>query len=169
MESNPWQMNRLHVAIEGQQTEERRHAFNCEEYLPETFRWNGRAAATGSPSGNGLFYAVEFFIGAILGDETARRYLIDVYQALDMSLPGLLGYRSILQGSIPVTVPDFRDRTLREPFRNDHACTDPRVAGSGQLLPSCSVGEISVPDEVYAAEASRFEENLRQSFRLGAN
>jgi len=169
MESNPWQMNKLHVYLEGQQVDERRHAFDGAEYLPETFRWDGRAAACGSPSANGLFYAVEFFVGAILGDETARHYLIDVYQALDMSLPGLLGYRSILQGSAPVVVPDFRDPAVREPFRNDHACTDPRVADGAQLLPSCASGEVTVPDEVYAAEANRFEENLRQSFRLGSN
>jgi predicted dehydrogenase len=169
MESNPWQMNRLHVAIEGTQTQERVHSFDREEYLPETFSWNGRAADCGSPSANGLHYAVEFFIGSILGDEIARRYLIDVYQALDMGLPGLLGYRSILQGSMPVTVPDFRDKTAREPCRNDNACTDPRVAHGDDLLPSCSSRDVTVSDDVYAAEAERFQQNLRQSFRLGAN
>ena len=42
---------------------------------------------------------------------------IDVYQALDMGLPGILAYRSICNGNVPITVPDFRnpeERTVQE-------------------------------------------------------
>ena len=169
MESNPRQLNKLHVYIEGEQESDRHHAFDCEEYLPETFHKNERTAALTSHSANGLFYATEFFIGAVLGDGTAKRYTIDVYQALDMSLPGLLAYRSILQGSVPVPVPDFRDTAAREPFRNDHACTDPRVAVDDQLLPSCSSSNACVSDQVYAEEAKKFADSQRTSFRLGSN
>ena len=84
-----------------------------------------------------------------------------MYQALDMSLPGLLAYRSILKGGVPVAVPDFRDAQAREPYRHDHACTDPRATSGGELLPSCSSGARPVPDAVYAREARRYEERMK--------
>ena len=169
MESNPHQPNKLHVYIEGKQETDRRHSFDQEEYLAETFYKNERPAILKSHSTDGLFYATEFFIGSILGDETARCYTIDVYQALDMALPGLLAYRSILKGSAPVPVPDFRDPAAREPFRNDNTCTDPNVAVGEQLLPSCASEDAAVPDHVYAREAERFERSQATSFCLGAN
>jgi hypothetical protein len=169
MESDARQLGKLHVYIEGEQTSDRQQVFDCEEYLPETFHKDERTAASTSPAESGLFYATEFFIGSILGDEEAKRYTIDVYQALDMGLPGLLAYRSILQGSAPVPVPDFRDKAAREPFRNDHACTDPKVAAGKDLLPSCASTNACVPDHVYDREAQRFAHSLETSFRLGAN
>ena len=87
--------------------------------------------------GGADYYAVHYFLQRILGTEDGKE-MIDVYTALDMFLPGLLGYRSILNGNIPYEIPDFRDKeksaALREKYRNDHACTDPKVA-KDQLLP----------------------------------
>lgn len=45
-------------------------------------------------------------------------------------------------------IPNLRDKAVREKYRNDTACTDPKVAGD-QLLPSCSTGDPEVADEVY--------------------
>jgi hypothetical protein len=88
---------------------------------------------------------------------------------MDMSLPGLLAYRSILSGCVPCEIPDFRDKAQREKYRNDRACTDPKAASGDELLPSCGSLSGPVPDEVYAAEAARFAESLEKSFRLGSN
>ncbi|MBQ7638304.1 MAG: Gfo/Idh/MocA family oxidoreductase, partial [Clostridia bacterium] len=44
--------------------------------------------------GGSDFYSMYYFIERILGDETADT--IDVYEALDMFLPGMLAFRSIL-------------------------------------------------------------------------
>jgi predicted dehydrogenase len=165
MENDSWDHGKLHVYIEGEQET----VFSHEEYLPETFTKSVRTSAFKSPVESGIFYATEFFVGTILGDETAKRYGIDVYQALDMSLPGLLAYRSILKGSVPIEVPDFRNKAVRENFRNDHTCTDPKVATGDQLLPSCKSGNVTVPDEVYSCEAQKFTESLKTSFRLGSN
>ena len=165
MESNPRQLSKLHVNIEGKDET----VFDYEEYLPETFFKNEQTAKLKSHSENGLYYATEFFIGSILGDKTAEKYNIDVYQALDMALPGLLAYRSILQGSMPISVPDFRNKTVREEFRNDNICTDPLVASGEQLLPSCASSQEPVADEIYEKEAQRFAESLKESFHLGAN
>ena len=165
METDLLAPNKLHVFIEGG----RETVFDHEEYVPETFQKNARTAALQSYFDNGNYYPPEFFIGAILGDVTARKYGIDVHQALDMSLPGLLAYRSILKGGAPVEVPDLRDRRARERYRDDNACTDPEVAVGDQLLPSRKAGDVQVQDEIYAQEARRFEEGLRSSFRLGSN
>lgn len=155
----------LHIYIEGGQET----SFSHEEYLPETFIKNERTAKCKSSFECSSYYPAEFFIGSILGDKTARKYGIDVYQALDMALPGLFAYRSILKGSVPVEVPDFREKAIRERYRSDNACTDPMVASGEDLLPSCKAGKAEVPDETYRQEALKFEESLKSSFRLGSN
>lgn len=165
MESDAMKPDQLHVYIEGKEET----IFNHEAYFPETFIRNARSAGLTNYSANGSFYAVEFFIGTILGDAVARRYAINVYKALDMSLPGLLAYRSILQGGIPVAIPDFRDKQVREQFRNDHVCTDPRAASGDALLPTCKSGNAVVQDDVYAREFKRYEESMKTSYRPGSN
>ncbi len=86
------------------------------------------------------------FMETILGNPKADH--IDIYEALDMFLPGMFAYRSVLQGGIPVEVPDLRDPAQRDKWRNDTACVDPEVAGD-MLWPSYSKGEIEIPNSVY--------------------
>ena len=116
---------------------------------------SGRALMNGH--GGSDFYSMWYFISRICGDKDAE--IIDVYEALDMFFPGLLAYRSVLAGGIPVSIPDFRDKKQREAFRNDNACTDPAVAGK-QLLPSYSKGDPAVPASVY--EKMREKCKIRQ-------
>lgn len=94
-------------------------------------------------------HVINVFIQSVLGNENARKYMIDVYQALDMCLVGTLAYRSILQGSMPVAIPDMRNPAEREAWRSDSRSTDPAVSPGDQLLPSCRDGFVDVPDEVY--------------------
>jgi hypothetical protein len=89
-----------------------------------------------------MYNAVE----RILGNEKAD--VIDVYEALDMFLPGLFAYRSILAGGVPMDVPNLRNKEEREKWRNDIHCTDKKVAGD-QLLPCNSKGNPEIPPEVY--------------------
>jgi len=96
--------------------------------------------------GGSDFYTMYNFMEKILGNENAD--VIDVYEAMDMFLPGIFAYRSVLAGGIPMEIPNLRDKAVREQYRNDTACTDPKVAGD-QLLPSCSTGDPEVADEVY--------------------
>lgn len=99
--------------------------------------------------------ALRCFIGAINGDPVAKKYMIDVYAALDMSIPGLLAHRSLLNGNMPIAMPDFRDKAQREKYRNDRACTDPKVAGD-QVLPSTAFETLETPQEVYDRVHERF-------------
>ncbi len=117
------------------------------KYAPEKFVSPDLAAKFGTHGGSD-FYATHFFIEKILGRPDGMKYSIDVYQALDMGICGILAYYSILRGNQPMAVPNFRNPEEREPWRNDNTSTDPRVAGD-QLIPAYHTGTVHEPDEVY--------------------
>ena len=78
----------------------------------------------------------------------AGKWCIDVYQAVDMGICGILAMRSILNGNKSIEIPDLRKPENRDKYRNDKACTNPAVAGD-QVIPCSSYGEHVVSDEVY--------------------
>ena len=88
------------------------------------------------------------FVAKILGDPVGIQYSIDVYQALDMALPGLLGYRSILKNGTPFDVPNLRDPAIRDRYRNDLYATDPRTPAPYRL-PTNKAGTPEVNESVY--------------------
>lgn len=96
--------------------------------------------------GGSDYYTIWNAIEKIAGNESAD--IIDVYEAMDMFLPGMFAYRSILAGGIPMEVPNLRDPEERDKWREDTACTTPSVAGD-MLLPCNSSGDIEIPDEIY--------------------
>lgn len=121
---------------------------NLESYFPQKFV-DAELAEKVATHGGSDFYATHFFIQKILGRENGK-WSIDVYQAMDMGLCGLIAHRSALAGGIPMDVPDFRDPAQRDAYRGDHACTTPSVAGD-QLLPRLPIpgGMPEVPQEAY--------------------
>ncbi len=102
--------------------------------------------AEGSGHGNSDFFTMYNFTEKILGNDKAD--IIDIYEALDMFLPGLYGYRSILNGNIPMEIPNMRDKAVREQFRNDRACVDPDVAGD-QVIPTSPMDCPFISKEAY--------------------
>ena len=96
--------------------------------------------------GGSDFFSMYYFCEKILGDENADT--IDVYEALDMFLPGLFAFFSILDGSTPKTIPNLRNKEEREQWRNHTACTDPNAAGD-MLLPTRLGGTPNIPASVY--------------------
>jgi len=96
--------------------------------------------------GGSDFYTMFNFIQKINGDPEADT--IDVYEAMDMFLPGMFAYRSILAGSISMDIPNLRDPAVRELWRNDTSCTYPEVAGD-MLLPTMRGGTPEIPASVY--------------------
>ena len=95
----------------------------------------------------------------INGDADAD--VIDVYEALDMFLPGLMAYRSVLNGGIPVDIPNLREKTERDKYRNDTACTDPKVAGD-MLIPVFSEGNPEISNEVYEEVAKEWRKRVSE-------
>lgn len=117
--------------------------------FPEPFR---EAAGTGH--GGADYFCSYYFAKAI---REGSPPLIDVYKGIDMTSVGILGYRSALQGGIPLEVPDFRDRAVRETYRGDDWNPDPARCREG--MPFSSVlGDIPVADENLA----RFAELRRK-------
>lgn len=74
------------------------------EFLPEPWRSLGEEA-TRSGHGGGDYFVVRDFVQSILDDRTPP---IDVYRALDFTLPGLISEESIARGGVPLPVPDPR-------------------------------------------------------------
>ncbi len=96
--------------------------------------------------GGGDYYLLYNACEAVKGNKQAD--IIDVYEALDMFLPGLFAYYSVLDGGKPQEIPDLRDPAQRDKWRNDTRCTDPAAAGD-QLIPSYSKGNPAIPQEIY--------------------
>ncbi len=109
--------------------------------------------------GNSDFYTMYHFVEKISGAEDAD--IIDVYEALDMFLPGMFAYRSVLNGGIPMEIPNLRNKEEREKWRNDTVCTDPKVAGE-MLLPVFSKGNPDIDDSVYEAVRQKFEKSKQK-------
>ena len=105
--------------------------------------------------GGSDFYSMYHFVEKIRGKADAD--VIDVYEALDMFLPGMFAYRSILSGGIPMDIPNLRDRTERDKWRNDTACTDAKTAGD-MLLPTFSKGTPDIPDSVYGEMKKKWQD-----------
>lgn len=122
-------------------------------YLPEPA--DERVKAFGH--GGSDYYSMYYFIQKILGDPDAD--IIDVYEAMDMFLPGLFAYRSVLAGGIKLDIPNLRDPAVREQYRNDTACSDPNAAGD-MLLPVFSKGTPDIPMEVYDRMKQKWEAEL---------
>ncbi|MCJ7736127.1 MAG: Gfo/Idh/MocA family oxidoreductase [Anaerolineae bacterium] len=76
---------------------------------------------------------------------------IDVYMGLDMTLVGILGWRSVLQAGGWVEIPNLRDEAVRKEWENDHYSCKPgtpdefllpnRMASQSTVLPGTEVIE----------------------------
>ncbi len=99
--------------------------------------------------GGSDFYPTHFFIQKILGHPDGMKYSIDVYDAVDMGIIGILAYRSVLAGGTAVDVPNLRNPEEREKWRHDNKCTNPEIAQGDDLLPCAPEGTYEYSDELY--------------------
>lgn len=121
-------------------------------YAPEPFIDPGLDAETLARVGHagGDYYPVHFFLERIRGNAEAAQWSVDVYQAVDMGLCGLLAHRSILNGNRPEPIPDLRDPAQRDACRHDHDTTFPDIVG-GTLVPQTALTHTKPGDEAYYA------------------
>ena len=75
-----------------------------EQYMPKIWR-NPSMEALQAGHGGGDYLEVREFVDSIINDTKSP---IDIYESLDMTVPGLVSEVSINRESIPVEVPDFR-------------------------------------------------------------
>ncbi len=130
-------------------------------YTPEPAVESNLAAHTESHGGSD-FYTVHYFIQKLLGRQDGIENSIDVYEALDMAIPGILAYKSICNGNQPYDIPDMRDKEAREAYRNDYWCT----WGEGEFhAPITGTGDYELPDEIHEKMLEKWhtiEENIRK-------
>jgi predicted dehydrogenase len=91
--------------------------------------------------GGGDFFTSYYFAEAI---RTGEQPYLDVYRGIDMSIVGVLAWRSALADGATVEVPDFRDETVRKLHEDDHWSPDPTRAGHIQ---SSLLGKIKPTQE----------------------
>ncbi len=103
--------------------------------------------------GGSDWYTMHNFVGAIRGEKTE---IIDVYEALDMFFVGHFGFLSALNKGVVTEIPDFRDRTVRERYRDDIRCCTP-AKGKEQTLPSNAQGGMNTTDEAYERMKKQME------------
>lgn len=113
------------------------------------------ALAEGSGHGGADYYMLYNVCEALKGNRQAD--VIGFYEAMDMFLPGLFAYYSVLEGGKPQPIPDLRDKAQRDVWRNDTRCSDPEAAGD-QWIPSYSKGNPEIPQTTYDAMKEKLED-----------
>ena len=133
---------------ERQQLRLKKEAFDTEDgqpverlYLPDFPAFAAEAQKAGH--GGGDFFTTYHFARAIRGEEAP---FWDVYRGVACSIVGILAYRSALDGSNTVEVPDLRQKGIRDRYRNDHWSPDPAIRTEGDPLPSV-LGRITPAEE----------------------
>ncbi|MBO4894905.1 MAG: GNAT family N-acetyltransferase [Clostridia bacterium] len=102
--------------------------------------------ARGFDHGGSDYYTMYNMVQRVRGNKNAE--IIDIYEALDMFLPGYFGLLSAMQGGVPVEIPDLRKKEERDRWRNDTRCTDPANPGY-EVIPSYTKGNPDIPRENY--------------------
>jgi len=113
-------------------------------YRPDFPILNDEAWKSGH--GGGDFFTAYYFAEAI---RSGKQPYLDVYRAVSMSIVGPLGYRSALDHSSQLEVPDFRDKKARRAYAKDHWSPAPENKGPGQPPPSI-FGDIEPPPQAMA-------------------
>ena len=83
--------------------------------------------------GGGDYFTSHWFRRAIL---TGEKPLIDVYQAVDMTMIGIQGYRSALSHANSFEIPDLHDAAMRDKYRHDDWNPDPARPCADKPFPS---------------------------------
>jgi len=110
------------------------------EFPPE----HAEAAKTGH--GGGDYFMNYHFAEAIRRGEQPY---FDVYRGVAASVVGILAYRSALNDSCSIEVPDFRNKSVRRKYVNDHWQPDPTRRKENDPWPSV-LGEIKPSPEALA-------------------
>ena len=100
-------------------------------YLPDFPEDHEQAMQAGH--GGGDYFMNYHFAEAIRKNEPPY---LDVYRGVAMSIVGLLAYRSALNGSGTVEVPDFRKKSVRDQYAQDDWNPDPARHKEGYPWPS---------------------------------
>jgi len=117
--------------------ENREHGTDC-TYSPAISEIGKQALSTGHSGGD--YWVTWHFIQALLGNEEP---VIDVYKAVSVAAAGILAWRSALENSKQMDIPDFKNQADREKAKLDDL--NPfAVDGKEPDLPCRYYGEVVV-------------------------
>jgi hypothetical protein len=150
IEADRWKNRIVHVYRDGQGRQDYEPDFNLVHDLGEY----AEVLQHVSGHGGGDFFTNHYFLQTVLGRCENK---IDVYRALDMTLPGLFGFKSILSGNQPFEVPDLRIKEGRERWRGDNWSLDPKYAAPDHPTHPCSFPVPEIPNELYARQQAEAE------------
>jgi predicted dehydrogenase len=119
------------VRLRREQYHERRVDPEEQIYLPDFPEHHERAKRAGH--GGGDFFMNFHFADAIRKNEPP---FLDVYRGVAMSIVGPLAFRSALDDSNTVEVPDFRKASVRRKYARDDWSPDPTRRKKGDPWPS---------------------------------
>jgi len=123
--------NRDMLRVIREQYHQKRTTPETQIYLPDFPEHH--AEATKSGHGGGDFFMNYHFAEAI---RTGKQPFLDVYRGVAMSIVGILAYRSALDNSNTIEIPDFRKKSERKKYKNDHWNPDPTQKKKGDPWPS---------------------------------
>lgn len=103
-----------------------------------------RIGVVGVGRGHGDFFTNFHFVEAIRKNQQP---CLNVYRAIDMSICGILAYKSELNNSGPLDVPDFRNEKIRRKYENYDWSPSPSKKHSRQAFSSIK-GEINLSPEL---------------------
>jgi predicted dehydrogenase len=89
---------------------------------------------------------------------------IDVYRALDMTLCGILGWRSVLQGGQELEIPNLRLEDVRKRWENDHYSCKPGTPAP-YLLPNRASTKTTVLPDAASLESVRRRQEEEPYYR----
>ncbi|MBN1341632.1 MAG: Gfo/Idh/MocA family oxidoreductase [Phycisphaerae bacterium] len=119
------------VRLRREQFHEKRTDPEEQIYLPD---WpKGHEVAGRAGHGGGDYFMNYHFAQAI---RTGEPPYIDVYRGVAMSCVGIQAWRSALEGSVPVEIPDFRSESARRKYAKDDWSPDPATHRPGDPPPS---------------------------------
>jgi len=122
-------------------------------YTPEFPIHSQLAKKTGHAGSD--FFVNYYFAQAI---RTGEQPFFDIYRGLDMTLTGIIAYKSSLENGAPFEIPDFRSESVRAKYENDDWSPFPEDRRQGQPWPSVT-GEI-IPSEEAMAYAKQIWEEM---------
>ena len=102
---------------------------NDNVYVPAETELDKKAEGAGH--GGSDFFVTYNFVQDLLND---RQPFMNVYRATALSAVGILGWRSVLNGSKEYDIPDFSKKEDRDRVRNDIECPQPH-SGMPETLP----------------------------------
>lgn len=110
----------------------------------------------GAGHGGSDVYVMFNFVQRLKGNMNTD--IVDVYEAMDMFLPGMFAYYSVLEGGVTKDIPNLRNKEERDKWRNDTTCTDPKNPDY-KCIPSYSKGNPEIPAEVYEKLKEKFDKD----------